>query len=61
MCAHIAKDVKDKLTRLKKQGNGSVNMQKVGGNEDVIRPVFQYAQLISLSLIVSLVLGRECT
>jgi hypothetical protein len=33
-CAHIPKEVRDKLARLKKLGNGSVNMQKVSGNED---------------------------
>lgn len=32
-CVHIPKVVKDKLTRLKRQGNGSVNMQKVSGNK----------------------------
>ncbi len=32
-CVHIPKVVKDKLARLKRQGNGSVNMQKVSGNE----------------------------
>ena len=53
-CVHIPKAVKDELARLKKQGNGSVKMQKVSGNEDVRRdrPIFLHTHTNVHSLLI---------
>lgn len=52
-CAHIPKVVKDKLARLKRQGNGSVNMQKVSGNESARLHFLCTTYLIFVILITS--------
>ncbi len=51
-CAHIPKVVRDKLARLKRQGNSSVNMQKVSGNESARLHFLCTTHLIILFIII---------